>query len=273
MRIQSQEKFHSLGLELRVSQTQIWSPDLGPDEGTRGPETVSQSRRVGPLRSSAYLAAPKTSREKGPIFGHARRRHGAGKRVHFGSPHRSLEFTSRRFSQPPISTPQQLSSGLRYTHCDANLGNSHRSISLKPISKTPNMLLCFHSKAELQLLTFRHRYMTWLAKPTRSAHGEHHFQNHHERSIRSKNAYPKPGKIPLPESGTAGLADPNLVPRSGPRRGYTRPRNSVAESQSWTSAVFGLLSGSKNKPRKGTHFWARTSQTRGRKKGSFWVAS
>ena len=165
MRIQSQEKFHSLNLELRVSQTQIWSPDLGPDEGTRGPETVSQSRRVGPLRSSAYLAAPKTSREKGPIFGHARRRHGAGKRVHFGSPHRSLEFMSRRFSQPPISTPQQLSSGLRYTHCEANLGNSHRSISLKPISKTPNMLLCFHSKAELQLLTFRHRYMTWLAKP------------------------------------------------------------------------------------------------------------
>ena len=140
-------------------------PNLVPRSGPRRGYTRPSSRRVGPLRSSVYLAAPKTSRDKGPIFGHARRRHGAGKRVHFGSPHRSLEFTSRRFSQPPISTPQQLSSGLRYTHCDANLGNSHRSISLKPISKTPNMLLCFHSKAELQLLTFRHSYMTWLAKP------------------------------------------------------------------------------------------------------------
>ena len=146
------------------STPRVWNcgsrrPKFGPQiwAQTRVHAAQKQCRRVGPLRSSAYLAAPKTSREKGPIVGHARRRHGAGKRVHFGSHHRSLEFTSRRFSQPPISTPQQLSSGLRYTHCDANLGNSHRSISLKPISKTPNMLLCFHSKAELQLLTFRHR--------------------------------------------------------------------------------------------------------------------
>ena len=110
-------------------------PKFGPQiwAQTRVHAAQKQCRRVGPLRSSAYLAAPKTSREKGPIFGHARRRHGAGKRVHFGSPHRFLEFTSRRFSQPPISTPQQLSSGLRYTHCDANLGNFHRSISLKPL--------------------------------------------------------------------------------------------------------------------------------------------
>ena len=166
VRVQSQEKFHSLALELRVLRTQIWSPDLGPDEGTRRPRN---SVAEFDLWSSAYLAAPKTSPEKVPIFGHARRRHRAGKRVHFGSPHRSLEFTSTRFSQPPISTSQQLSSGLMYTHCDANLGNSHRSINLKPMSKTPNMLLCFHSRAELQLLTFRapkvedcHRYMTWL---------------------------------------------------------------------------------------------------------------
>ena len=152
MRIQSQEKFHFLALELRVSRTQIWSPDLGPDEGTRRPRNKVAEFA---LRSSAYLAAPKTSREKGPIFGHARRRHEAGKRAHFGSPHRSLGFTSTRFSQSPISTPQQLSSDLRYIHCDANLGNSPRSINLKPISKTPNMLLCFHSKAELQLLPFR----------------------------------------------------------------------------------------------------------------------
>ena len=119
--------------------SQIWAQT----EVHADPETVSQNLTFAVFR---LLSGSKTSPENGPIFGHARRRHGAGKRVHFGSPHRSLEFTPTRFSQPPISTPQQLSSGLRYTRCDANLGNSHRSINLKPMSKTPNMLLCFHSR-------------------------------------------------------------------------------------------------------------------------------
>ena len=93
-----------------VSQTQFGSRIWAQ---TRVHAAQKQCRRIGPLRSSAYSADSKNKPRK----------------------------------RAPISTPQQLSSGLRYTHCDANLGNSHKSINLKPISKTPNMLLCFHSKA------------------------------------------------------------------------------------------------------------------------------
>ena len=85
----------------RAIYPQIWAQ-------TRVHAAQKQCCRVRPLRSSAYLAAPKTSREKRPIFGHVA--DGAGKSVHFGSPHRSLEFTSRRFSQLPYALTAELRS-------------------------------------------------------------------------------------------------------------------------------------------------------------------
>ena len=85
----------------------------------------------------------------------------------------------------------------------------------------------------------------------------------------AKSACPKPGKIPLPGSaGTAGLCRPKYGPQIWAQTRVHAQTQKQCRSQSQVGPlVFRLLSGSKNKPRKGTHFWARTSQTLGPEKG------
>ena len=170
---------------------------------------------------------------------------------------------------PPISTPQQLSSDIRrrYTHCNASLGNSHKAINQsEAYVKIPNTLFllpqrsgtsAIHTQRALRVQDC-HCYTTWLAKPCYLWHmqlflvnrirrtrkpsitpclclthappgGEHHISRITMSDLRSESVRPKPGKIPLPGPGAAGLADPNLVPDLGPDGSTRIPGNSVAE--------------------------------------------